>query len=154
MCFLKLHQNAGQKLFIIILQVLSFINVGSVQQYRQQVCVYVVLPVFQGASPAFCVNQLLGITLFSGFFKNASSSAIHGRRSLKVLTPSFGVQNTQFLIKIYNLRVILLNCSQVSSLALKVHARMLGNMTPFCTKEAFVNIVDTLLRHFYTKLFF
>jgi hypothetical protein len=34
----------------------------------------------------------------------------------------------------------------VSSLALKVHARMMGNMTPFCTKEAFVNIVDTLLR--------
>ncbi len=39
----------------------------------------------------------------------------------------------------------------VSSLALKVHARMIGNMTPFCTKEAFVNIVDTLLRLYKDK---
>jgi len=39
----------------------------------------------------------------------------------------------------------------VSLLALKVHARMLGNMTPFCTKEAFVNIVDTLIRLYKDK---
>ena len=39
----------------------------------------------------------------------------------------------------------------VSALALKVHARMLGNMTPFCTKEAFVNIVDTLIRLYKDK---
>jgi len=39
----------------------------------------------------------------------------------------------------------------VSSLALKVHGRMIGNMTPYCTKEAFVNIVDTLLRLYKDK---
>jgi hypothetical protein len=28
---------------------------------------------------------------------------------------------------------------------------MLGNMTPFCTKESFVNIVDTLIRMYRDK---
>jgi len=39
----------------------------------------------------------------------------------------------------------------MSSLALKVHARIIGNMSPFCTKEAFINIVDSLIKFFRDK---